>query len=98
MDEENTVKKSKKTDTKTSLVDAAKSGNKKKTLTALRDKLAETIQNCDSGRDMAANSKRLLEVMDELEAIKIAEREKREKKAAAKRPSKMDQLRMRNAR
>ena len=98
MEEENSEKKSKKSNEKVSLVDAAKSGNRKKTLTALRDKLAETIQNCDSGRDMAANSKRLLEVMDELEAIKIAEKEKREKKAAAKKPSKMDQLRMRNAR
>lgn len=51
------------------LVEAAKSGDKRKTLIALRDKLAETIENCESGRDMAANSKRLMEVMAELEAI-----------------------------
>lgn len=51
------------------LVDAAKSGNKRDTLIALRDKLAETIQNCDSGRDMASNSKRLMEVMAELESL-----------------------------
>lgn len=52
-----------------SLIDAAKSGNKRATLIALRDKLAETIQNCDSGRDMASNSKRLMEVMAEIEAL-----------------------------
>lgn len=53
----------------TNLVDAAKSGDKRATLIALRDKLAETIQNCDSGRDMASNSKRLMEVMSELESL-----------------------------
>lgn len=53
----------------TNLVDAAKSGDKRATLIALRDKLAETIQNCESGRDMAANSKRLMEVMNELERL-----------------------------
>ena len=53
----------------TNLIDAAKSGNKRATLIALRDKLAETIQNCDSGRDMASNSKRLMEVMAEIEAL-----------------------------
>lgn len=51
------------------LVDAAKSGDKRATLIALRDKLAETINNCESGRDMAANSKRLMEVMSELESL-----------------------------
>ena len=53
----------------TNLVEAAKSGDKRATLIALRDKLAETIQNCESGRDMASNSKRLMEVMAEIEAI-----------------------------
>ena len=51
------------------MIEAAKSGNKRATLIALRDKLAETIQNCDSGRDMASNSKRLMEVMAEIEAL-----------------------------
>lgn len=51
------------------LIDAAKSGDKRATLIALRDKLAETIQNCDSGRDMASNSKRLMEVMAEIESL-----------------------------
>ena len=53
----------------TTLIDAAKSGDKRATLIALRDKLAETIQNCESGRDMASNSKRLMEVMAEIEAL-----------------------------
>ena len=51
------------------LVDAAKSGDKRQTLIALRDILATTIQNCESGRDMASNTKRLMEVMAELEAL-----------------------------
>ena len=53
----------------TNLVEAAKSGDKRETLIALRDKIAATIDNCESGRDMAANSKRLMEVMAELEAL-----------------------------
>lgn len=51
------------------LIDAAKSGDKRETLIALRDILASTIQNCESGRDMASNTKRLMEVMAELEAL-----------------------------
>lgn len=53
----------------TDLITAARSGDKRATLIALRDKLAETIQNCDSGRDMASNTKRLMEVMAELEML-----------------------------
>lgn len=51
------------------LTDAVKSGDKRETLIALRDKIAQTIDNCESGRDMAANSKRLMEVIAELEAL-----------------------------
>ena len=53
----------------TNLVEAAKSGDKRATLIALRDILAQTIQNCESGRDMASNTKRLMEVMAELETL-----------------------------
>lgn len=67
----------------TNLIEAAKSGDKRATLIALRDKLAETIQNCDSGRDMASNTKRLMEVMAELEAMPDPD---------AKRESKHDRL------
>lgn len=52
-----------------SLLNAVKSGDKRKTLIALRDKIAATIDNCESGRDMAANSKRLMEVIAELESL-----------------------------
>lgn len=51
------------------LVEAAQSGDKRATLIALRDILAKTIQECDSGRDMASNTKRLMEVMAEIEAL-----------------------------
>lgn len=92
-----TIEKTSKNDKKISLTDAAKSGNRKKILIALRDRLAATIENCESGRDMAANSKRLMEVVEELEEIKAAEKAKREKAKAAKQPSKRDKLRQLNA-
>jgi len=71
----------------TNLIEAARSGDKRATLIALRDKLAETIQNCDSGRDMASNSKRLMEVMAEIEALPDE---------TDKRISKHDRLKRRN--
>lgn len=69
------------------LLKAAQSGDKRATLLALRDKLAATIENCESGRDMAANTKRLMEVMAELEAIPDP---------AKKKTSKHDQLKQRH--
>ena len=51
------------------LVRAAASGSRRDVLEALRDKLAASIQDCDSGRDVAALSKRLMEVMAELDAL-----------------------------
>lgn len=51
------------------IVEAAASGDRLATLIALRDEIAETIQNCGSGRDMAALSKRLIEVMGEIDTI-----------------------------
>lgn len=74
----------------TNLIDAAKSGNKKATLIALRDILAQTIQTCDSGRDMASNSKRLMEVIAEIELIEKEEAEAKAKKVVKK--SKHDRL------
>lgn len=71
----------------TDLVQAAKSGDKRETLIALRDILASTIQNCESGRDMASNTKRLMEVMAELEALPDP---------AAKKVSKHDRLKAKN--
>ena len=63
----------------TNLIDAAKSGDKRQTLMALRDILAATIQNCESGRDMASNTKRLMEVMAELETLPDPEQKKESK-------------------
>ena len=51
------------------LVIAAKSGDRRETLEALRDKIASSIQDCESGLDVAALSKRLMEVMGELDAL-----------------------------
>ena len=51
------------------LITAARSGNRRKTLEALRDKLAVSVAFCESGRDVAALSKRLMEVMDELDSL-----------------------------
>lgn len=61
------------------LSDVAKNGNKKETLIALRDILAITIQNCESGRDMASNTKRFMEVIDALEEIEKEEEAERER-------------------
>ena len=71
----------------TDLVQAAKSGDKRETLIALRDILATTIQNCESGRDMASNTKRLMEVMAELETLPDP---------AEKKVSKHDRLKRKN--
>ena len=48
---------------------AAKSGNRRKTLEELRDQLAYQIEVCNSGRDMAALTKRLMEVIGELDGL-----------------------------
>lgn len=77
----------------TNLVEAAKSGDKRSTLVALRDILARTIQECDSGRDMASNSKRLMEVISEIEQIdKEQEEERQRREAEQQKLSKHDRL------
>lgn len=59
------------------LTKAASSGNRRDALEALRDKLAAALDACDSGRDIAALSKRLMEVMAELDALPDDEAAKR---------------------
>ena len=76
----------------TNLVDAAKSGNRRDTLIAMRDILAQTIQECDSGRDMASNTKRLMEVMNEIEQIDAEAAEREAAKMAKEKTSKHDRL------
>lgn len=48
---------------------AASTGDKRSTLIALRDYLAEALVATNSGRDQASLSKRLMEVMDAIEAL-----------------------------
>lgn len=52
-----------------SLTAAAKTGNRREILESLRDKLAYTIENTESGRDVAALSRRLMDVIAELDAL-----------------------------
>lgn len=51
------------------LFTTARKGDRRATLVSLRDQLARTIDACESGRDMAALSKRLMEVLDELDSL-----------------------------
>jgi len=51
------------------IVEAAKSGDHREALIALRDRLAEGIVKCDSNRDLAALSKRFMDVLNELEGM-----------------------------
>lgn len=51
------------------LTEAARRGDRRETLISLRYRLAKAIETTESGRDMAALSKRLMEVMRELESM-----------------------------
>ncbi len=51
------------------LTAAAKTNDRRKILIALRDRLAATLEKTSSGRDVAALSKRLMEVTEELDAL-----------------------------
>ncbi len=52
-----------------SLTEAVTNNDRREILIALRDKLAATIESTDSGRDIAALSKRLMEVTAELDSL-----------------------------
>ncbi|HIW77059.1 MULTISPECIES: hypothetical protein [Gordonibacter] len=52
------------------LLEAAKSGNTLETLERLRDKLADSIETCESGRDIAALSRQLSQVLEQIEEVK----------------------------
>lgn len=78
----------------TNLIEAAQSGDKRETLVAMRDILAKTIQTCDSGRDMASNTKRLMEVINEIELIDKETAEK--EKVKEQKVSKHDRLKRKN--
>ena len=51
------------------VLEAVRSNDRRATLVAMRDKIAETIDGTDSGRDIAALTKRLAEVMAEIDAL-----------------------------
>lgn len=55
-----------------SLIEAARSGDRLTTLRALRDVLAATITIASSGRDVAALSRQLTEVLAQIEALEKA--------------------------
>lgn len=57
------------------LTDACTRGDKREMLEALRDITAETIENTTSGRDVAALSKRLIEICELIDALPNAEQE-----------------------
>ena len=46
--------------------EAAKTGNRRDLLVAIRDNIARTLDSTTSGRDTAALTKRLIEVADEI--------------------------------
>jgi len=60
---------------------AVKTNDRRKILIATRDKIAATMDATESGRDIAALSKRLMEVCAELDAL--GDGEKKESKLAA---------------
>lgn len=51
------------------LLDAVKSGDRREILLALRDETAFAIEGSASGRDIAALSKRLMEICDAIDAL-----------------------------
>ena len=51
------------------LLDAVRGGDKRAILLALRDETASAIENSSSGRDIAALSKRLMEICDCIDAM-----------------------------
>ncbi|TNU89034.1 hypothetical protein FIC87_12605 [Eggerthella lenta] len=53
----------------TTLSDAVATNDRRETLIALRNSIAKTIDDCESGRDIAALSKRLMEVIAEIDAL-----------------------------
>ena len=57
------------------LLTAVRSNDKRRMLAELRDQIAKTIEGCESGRDMAALSKRIMEIVEDIEDIDAAKAE-----------------------
>ena len=58
-----------KTEVEYDLITAAASGDRLETLIALRDLLAERLQSTSSSRDISSMSRRLMQCVEEIEAI-----------------------------
>jgi len=50
-----------------SVVKAFESGDRKRTLNAMALKIADTIDSCESARDIPALTKRMVEIMDSID-------------------------------
>lgn len=57
------------------LTDVVKTGTRKEILEALRDYLADALDNCNSDRDRAPLSRQLLEVTNQLAAYEVPSEE-----------------------
>lgn len=63
------------TESQPDLIEAAKSGDRLTTLIALRDLLAERLQNTNSSRDVSSISRRLMQCVCEIEALEKLKKE-----------------------
>ena len=52
------------------MIDVAPKGNELETLKVLRDRLAATIDETDSARDVAALSRQMTDVLERIEEVK----------------------------
>lgn len=72
------------------LIEAARSGDRLETLIALRDMLAERLQNTTSSRDIAAMSRRLMQAISEIEVLE------KNREYAKENPFSLSELRRKN--
>ena len=76
-----------------SLDAVASTGNRLETLRSLRDLLAKQVQQTDSGRDVAALSQRLMDVLGQIDVLSAGEKsegtplDEFTKRRAAKKPA-----------
>lgn len=66
-----------------SVANAAANGGERELLEALRDSIAEAIDEGAAARDLAALSRRLMEISRELRALEVSEQEEAENVAAS---------------
>lgn len=67
------------------LGDVVRGGERLASLEALRDRLADEIESCDSKRDLAALSQRLADVLDKIDEIPTSKRVSRADEIAERR-------------